>query len=635
MGPFCGIVDIEHGFNRSADIESMVSAFNGGPSNLILKQFNEGAVFAQQNVHVTLESESDPMPLYDKDPDLTIVGDIRIDNRTELFAKLGISRFADTGYSDARLVLAAYQKWGGQCPEHLLGEFCFVIWDGALKQLFCSTDHMGVRNIFYYFDGEKFVFASSQAIIHAANGVSTGFNHNKLVGLIQPAAKHLFRDETWYKNIFPVPSASTLIVNKKGLHKHKYWTPEIGKELSFKSEADFTEAFQEVFFNAVGNRLRSNLPVTALLSGGLDSSAIVSVAAKILEKQGRELDVLSVVLPHDAGSSITDERYFIDQFRSFPNVKINYITAPGQGFFSGLDTLANISNDPNISSRHYLYTAFTERAGQLGSRVILEGLGGELGPTNYGDGVYAELFVKLRWLRLYNELRDRKALTGESALMNLRGAVSPLLPAFLTKYVKGKQPFPLSDICLIQQGLVAQLNDRVDSRELIHYGRPSWDHRVNQLQTLLGKQRKGFINFVQQESELRYPFMDKRLLEFCLALPLDLKVNKGYKRYTVRAGLNGILPPEIQWRNSKTPFSPDYFPRYNRQLPQVREFLNNIAANDPVREIVDIEKVKGWANYMIADTGNNQYLTIIARDKLPASIYLINFLRRFKEYQAI
>jgi len=634
MGPFCGIVNAEQDVIQRENLQLMVSAFNGDPSNLILKQYPEGAVFAQQNVHVTQESEADPLPLYDKDLDLTIVGNIRIDNRTDLFSKLGITRFADTGFSDARLVLAAYKKWGEQCPEHLLGEFCFVLWDRCLKQLFCCTDHMGVRNVFYYFDGKNFLFASSPAIIHAAPGITTGLNHNKLISLAQPRAKLMYRDETWYQNIFQLQAATILILDQKGIRKQKYWTPEIGKELSFKNEADFTEAFQEVFFSAVESRLRSNRQVTALLSGGLDSSSIVSVAAKILEKQNRELNVLSVVLDDPADAAFKDERYFVDQFRSFPNIKIHYITAPGQGFFSGLDSFANITNDPNIISRHYLYTAFADKARQLGSRVILEGSGGEMGPTNYADSAYSELFLKLRWMRLYNELRDRKTVTGESILNGFREIFKPFVPDFLKNAIKGTEAFSPSDTCFLTQNLAESLTGKVNTHDLINYNQSSWDHRVNQWQVLIRKQQKGFGGLFHQDSELRYPMMDKRLLEFCLALPLDWKVNKGYKRYAVRAGLNGILPPEIQWRNSKAHFSPDYNRRYNQQLPQVKDFLNVIAPNDPIREIIDIEKIKSWTNYSIADTGNNAYQTTIARDRLPFSIYVINFLRRFKEYQA-
>lgn len=237
-------------------------------------------------------------------------------------------------------------------------------------------------------------------------------------------------------------------------------------------------------------------------------------------------------------------------------------------------------------------------------------------------------------MRLYNSLQDRKTVTGESILNSFREIFKPFVPDFLINVIKGTEAFSPSDTCFLTQNLAESLTGKVNTHDLINYNQSSWDHRVNQWQVLIRKQQKGFGGLFHQDSELRYPMMDKRLLEFCLALPLDWKVNKGYKRYAVRAGLNGILPPEIQWRNSKAHFSPDYNRRYNQQLPQVKDFLNVIAPNDPIREIIDIEKIKSWTNYSIADTGNNVYQTTIARDRLPFSIYVINFLRRFKEYQA-
>lgn len=634
MGPFCGIVNIDPDFDQRANLDAMTSVFTGELPGAVVKQYHEGAVLAQKSFHTTYESELDQFPLYDEDFKLTIVGDIRLDNRAELFLKLGISRHVQSEYSDARLVLTSYKNWGDHCPQYLLGEFCFAIWDDHTKQLFCCTDHMGSRNIFYYFDRKQFIFASSPAIIQAVKGVNTGINHNKLISLVKPDAKHLFRAESWYKNIFPVPAATTLTYNTGNLHQHKYWTPEIGKELSFKNETDFAESFQEVFYNSVECRLRSNLPVTALLSGGLDSSAVASVAAKILQKQNREFNVLSVVLSDPADGIFKDERYFIDQFRAFPNININYITVPERGFFSGLGDVAGITNDLTLSSRHYLYTAFSETAHQLGSSVILEGACGELGPTSYGEGAYSELFVKLRWMRLYNELHDRKNVTGESIIKNIKTTIKPLLPQFLIDANKEVQTKDKFDTCFIQPQLAEKLISDLDLGELKKYtGKPSWNHRVNQLDLLLRKQKKGFGGLFHHDTELRYPMMDKRLLEFCLALPLDLKVNKGYKRYAIRAGLNNILPPEIQWRNSKTAFSPDYNRRYKQQLPQVKDYLNAIAPDDPVREIIDIDKIKSWTNYSIADTGNSPYHTTIIRDHVPQSIFLINFLRRFKEFK--
>ena len=132
---------------------------------------------------------------------------------------------------------------------------------------------------------------------------------------------------------------------------------------------------------------------------------------------------------------------------------------------------------------------------------------------------------------------------------------------------------------------------------------------------------------------LAYPFYDKRLLEFCLAAPGRLKVRDGYMRYLIRAGLDGILPPEIQWRTTKEPFSPDFHIRYNRQRPEVYKMLCAIQRNDPVREVVDVESLKAMAQHEMAGNSGDTLKDKNSMHMVPYGVYMIQFLRQFDEFQ--
>ena len=136
-----------------------------------------------------------------------------------------------------------------------------------------------------------------------------------------------------------------------------------------------------------------------------------------------------------------------------------------------------------------------------------------------------------------------------------------------------------------------------------------------------------------ESGEYRYPFRDIRVIDFGINAPPEYKMKNGYKRYMVRSGLDGILPKEIQLRMDKKPFSPDYFRRYNAQIGRVKEFLNSIRDNDPVRNVVNVDQLKAWANILVSDNEKNNNNIIIALYHLPQGIYLINFLRRFNEFQ--
>ena len=624
-----GLNETDGSFDLSIMLESL--SYNSTDTHGLWS--NEGVAFGQKTVFNTPESFSETLPFYDPVNKLAIAGDIRIDNRTELCSKINIDPKKYTEQGDSSLVILAYRKWGESLCEHLLGDFAFVLWDGDLKKLICCTDHLATRSFFYFSNGKKFVFASTPNPILALSDVPTVINENKLSTMIFPGAKNLFWGESWFKDVLPLQAATVMTIDNNGIKKRVYWAPDATKELLFKSEAEFTEAFKAVLFKAVGDRMRSRFPVTALLSGGLDSSAIVSVAAKILEGQNRELQVFSSVLPEGADPVLTDERYYIDQFKNFPNVKINYITAPGKGFFSDLDELQTAIYTPNLIGSHYLGRAFATAARHYGSRVLLDGGGGEMGISYHGTGCYAELFRKLQWLSLWHELLCRKKVNGEPPLQTVyNDVIKPLIPREVLKRIRTgysdgtKTHFLQQDVVnLLTQKLHSRKQDIIKS----DLGGVSSFHRVNQANAIRMVQMKAHGKPDLGDVEVGRPLLDKSLLEFCLAAPINFKVKNGYKRYMVRAGLDGLLPPEIQWRTTKGPFSPDYRTRYNTQLPQVRAFLEDIGANDPVRRIVDVEKLKLWTSI----DSNSRIDDKMARDQIPQSIYLIHFLRRFPEYQ--
>ena len=634
MTTFCGVFSID-GCDCSSDLSAMLVLSGNLSENVCGNWSSDGIAFGQITVQNTPESFKETLPLPDANNTVIIAGDIRIDNRSELCKQLGIPSAVGSHCGDAFLVVSAYKKWAESLAEHLKGDFAFVIWDGSRRKLLCCTDHLGSRSIYYFFNGKKFIFASTPNPILVLSEVPKAVNLNKLSTLVFPYAKHLFWSESWFKEVFPMPAATVMTISSEGIRKQKYWEPNAEKELHFKNEDDFEEAFKDVLFKSVGNRMRSSYPITALLSGGLDSSAVVSVAAKILESQNRQLEVFSAILPDDSDPSLADERYYIDQFKSFPNVKINYITAPGKGFFSGLEELQTTIYFPNLISRHYLYTAFADAARQAGSRVILDGGGGEMGISFDGMGGYAELFKKIRWATLLRELKCQKKLTGESLLRGTYGNVlRPLVPAkLLKKVIAGASYLGKQNLHCLQENIEEKLRLQWQPRKKELSGlmqEISSSHRVNLANQIRMAQSKAHGKADLGAVEPRYPLIDREVLEFCLAAPLEFKVKNGYKRYMVRAGLNGLLPPEIQWRNTKGAFSPDYQQRYQAQLPEVRSFLNEISPGDPVRQIVDVEKLKAWTSPTIRPGELPEKIT---RDIIPEGIYLIHFLRRFSEYR--
>lgn len=645
MSAICGIFPAQNNEVLNDDITLMLNSLADYGLDGAASWYDENIIVGQQSLNITPESFCETLPYNNIGSNLTVAADIRLDNRAELFQKLEISSADCSRYGDGQLLLASYQKWGEGCVEHLLGDFAFAVWDKNRRKLFLGRDHLGRKPLYYYADAKRFIFATEPKAILAVPGVDNRVNKNKLGALALPRGELMFSDESWFENIFPLMPATSLTVDiRRNINKRVFWTPEIEKKLPLKREDEILEGFRELMFEVVKDRLRSKFPVTALLSGGLDSSAIVSVAAKVLEKQNKQLHTLSVVLPEENDGVIEDERYFINQFRAFQNVSINYVTAAERGPFDDLEKLVWAVDMPLESSRHYIYTALAEQTRKTGSRVILDGQGGELGPTFHGYGCYAEMFLQFKWIKLLRELRLRKKLSGESIQYNLRAnVIQPIIPEFIyrirhsQKQKRGSVPppnYPLqADFAKSMAARIAQkLNGFNNS-----FDRFSPSHTRNQLQEISNQQiiaSIGISGFVgSKELEFRYPLLDKRLLEFCLGVPCDLNIKNGFQRYLIRAGLDKILPSKIQWRTSKLPFSPDYFRRYKKQISRISDFLHDVQLNDPIRQIIDIEKLKNLAKLSIEDTDNDPSAELAAHQLVPMGMYLIYFLRRFPEFQ--
>jgi asparagine synthase (glutamine-hydrolysing) len=642
MSAIFGMVHMDGQPVRREAIEAMRHALeHRGPEGSAV--WCRGAVaLGHQMMHITPESLHEHLPLHHAKADLTITADARIDNREELFQALGTPHQERPYIPDSGLILRAYEKWQEDCPAHLVGNFAFAIWDGKQQQLFCANDHLGLCPIIYYHCQHHLIFASEAKAILAVPGVPHILNEKKLAALPFLASVFLEAESTFFDGLSILPKATRMTVRAQGIQKHPYWVPSPAIHSPCKTEAAYLEAFREVVGQAVGARLRSAFPVAAQLSGGLDSSAVVAVAAPLLEARGQRLITLSAVLPEDAPATEREERFYIEQFRGWGNLHQVYITDPWRGPFDDLDRLVWGAESPNSHSRHFLYTAFVEAARAQHARVMLDGLGGELGPTFYGDGYLAECLLRGRWLRLLRNLHGLAQREHRSwRQVFKREVLRAILPATVLQRLGDKLRYNLQqwlDQCPLQRAFVtsrvgADIPKLMDAARQL--SKPYANHRLNQCRGMALRRSVHWGAFVGYENvQITSPFLDKRVLEFCLAAPGHLKMRNGFKRYFVRAGLDQILPPAIQWRTTKLPASPDYHLRYNRQRQQALDFLATIAPNDPVRTVVDIDKVRAMAQHHMTGHSDNTPENFAAMHSVPKGLMLIHFLRQFNAYQA-
>jgi len=569
-----------------------------------------------------------------------IAYDGRLDNYHELRDSLG----ADADIPQEKLLLEAYRYWGKCVVERLLGEFSFAIWDSEHEELFCVRDHMGTHGLYYWNDGTQFLCSPDLQALLQHGAVSISLNRNKLaLESILLADVVLGKShETLFQGIFSLAGGMSLSFSSAGLQLNQYWQPNPEARLDIP-DRDIPDALRELLFAAVEARLPDNATPAALLSGGLDSSALVAVAATVLKKRNRRLVALSAVLPSDASHGAIDESAYINQFSCFDNVQRISVTAPDRGPFDQVEQLVMNAGQPNLTSRHYLYTAFAEAAHEHGAVNFLDGCFGELGPTCHGEGFYQGLFWSVRWHLLLRELYLRSRVE-KASLMRTTAShlVRPLLNEGLGKFglamkrhdlkqMTSNTPFNRS---FLNQHIGAQFAGLVDqTNNILSATRGVRERQASHIAVI---QKKAVpFNSVFMNSHLAcssFPFLDKRILEFCLAAPDHLKVRDGYKRSLIRHALDGILPPAIQWRTSKEPFSPDFHIRYNRQRPLIEKQLSAISKGDPVRAIVGVDKLLAMSRHNMSTNRCSTPKDFQAMHMVPRGVYLIAFLRQFPEF---
>ncbi|MBV1767746.1 MAG: hypothetical protein KUA29_05530, partial [Methanobacterium sp.] len=232
-----------------------------------------------QMLHTTPESLHEELPFIEDD--LVITADARIDNREELADELGIDEVETV--SDSYFILKAYDMWGEDCPDKLLGDFAFAIWDKKKEILFCARDHMGVKPFYYYVDEEMFVFGTEIKALFEVEGVPRE-KDEKRIALALMVDDFQERERTFYKEIKSFKAAHYMAMTKDSSKFKRYWKLNPDLEIRMDSDEEYMQEFLKICTEAVKCRLRSpDRKIGVMLSGGLDSSSVTRTAQKIIE----------------------------------------------------------------------------------------------------------------------------------------------------------------------------------------------------------------------------------------------------------------------------------------------------------------------------------------------------------------
>jgi asparagine synthase (glutamine-hydrolysing) len=508
--------------------------------------------------HTTKESRRETQPHISLSG-AVITWDGRLDNRAELISDLRDSLTISS--TDVAIVAAAYEKWGADCLAKLIGDWAVSIWNPVRRSLILGTDPIGTRHLYYSFDNNQVTWSTILEPLVLLAGKTFALNEEYIAGwfAIQFPAAHL----TPYVGIHAVPPSSSVQLWPGGHNVSKYWDFDPGKGIRYRTDAEYEEQFRSVLFTAVRRRLRSDRPVLAELSGGMDSSSIVCMADTVITRGVAETPRLDTISwfddSYDHLEPDTNEFHWITKVeekraRSGHHINLRELRANGVGsqkpFESGFDEdrfAVTPDSNKHLPELFKQYAAYMKSQGHC---VALSGIGGD---EATGGGVptptpeLQNLLARARLVTLSRQLSAWAAKMRKPRLPLFWEAVR----GFFSARVDVPKEMRLAswfDPGFVRRNRAALCG--YPSRMKLFGSLPSFQDHIDKLET-----NRRFVAYCDLHSELlrdlRYPYFDRDFLEFMYAIPREQIVRVGQRRSLMKRSLVGIVPNELLNRRRK------------------------------------------------------------------------------------
>jgi asparagine synthase (glutamine-hydrolysing) len=601
-----GIVKFDGGHPSPHEIHAMVETLHHrGPDAHGVRVIGAAGLGHARLSIIDLQGGAQPMPTQDEKLWITFNGEIfnYLELRQELIGKG--HHFATR--SDTEVILHAYREYGEECVNHFNGQWAFAIWDAERQALFLSRDRIGVRPLFYAQKNSNFIFASEIKAILACPEVEAEID---LYGLDQIFTFwSTVPPRTIFKNIYQLPPGTSMIVDRDGTRQQKYWSIAYQGSDRFEnaSEASVAEELLALLQNATRIRLRSDVPVGAYLSGGIDSTVTTALTHKFAGSRLRSFSISFDDAEFDESSHQTEASAFLGTQHSV--ARCSY-----QDIAEVFPEVVWHAEQPMLRTAPAPMFLLSRLVRESGFKVVMTGEGADemLG----GYDIFKEAKIRRFW--------------GQS----LDSAWRPLLLKRLYPYMENIQrqsPAYLKGFfCVTESDLQSpyfshlprweltskltmfysdEVKAEIPCDEALHamertlpggFGQWKKSNQAEYLETanllpgyILSSQgdRMAMANSV----ELRHPFLDYRLVEFAAKLPARLKMKVLDEKHLLKVAAKGLIPESIR-RRSKQPYrAPDGKSFFATKMP---DYASELLSATAIRQagIFDAVAVQGLVN---------------------------------------
>lgn len=444
--------------------------------------------------------------------------------------------------SDKKLLCLAYRKWGKRCPTHLDADFSFAIYDSDNKSYFCARDPLGIRALYFTKTKEVYSFSSNINDLLKLPGILKKPNLTSMSKMLYQRAVDY--TETMYEGIYRLPPGHIMRITDGQEHIERYWYPE-----NIKIDYSITEEFAakklyELLSRALDKRI-FNLDETAFeLSGGVDSSSVVSLLSQSMTAS--DIDSYSM----DFEGLKCDESAYVNALLDTYSLHHQKIVSGKLDYHRtySLGKLYAMSPNWPITSTFAMVIPMVEKMKYDGKNIIITGQGGDHLFTGTPYVLY-DLLRRFKFIKFYRELRSHTKQWSKIKTYVLKPFLGKKLTVFISKLFRKEENDPF----LHQDRQIENLSQRIGQKN------PVYEYDLDLISsagysTIMDG---NFFHCAEEyfDIEFRHPYFDLQLVEFALSLPPEMKYQKRTIKWILRKSMDGVLPDKIKNRMDKAEFS--------------------------------------------------------------------------------
>jgi len=544
---------------------------------------------------IDLKSGAQPMSTADSKLWITFNGEIF--NYIELKEELTKKGHHFTTKSDTEVILNAYREYGEDCVRHFNGQWSFAIWDIAEKKLFLSRDRAGVRPLFYTQTAESFLFASEIKALFSCPEIRRQLDPQGMDQIFTFWVT--IPPRTIFRNILQLPPGHSLTVKDNCVRVRQYWSVPYAREGEVQdgTEKALSEELLQLLYDATNIRLRSDVPVGAYLSGGLDSTVTTALIRKIA---GNRLRSFSITFEdHEF-----DESSYQREASSYLRTEHSNISCSHADIARVFPEVIRHTEQPVLRTAPVPMFLLSRLVQNSGFKVVLTGEGAD--EVFGGYDIFKEAKIRRFWARnleskwrplllkrMYPYLQDFQRQSASNLKHFFRVASEDLTSPFFSHLPRWELTMRLK--LLFSAELRAEIGNYNAIGELaqgLPQAYPQWPSftQAQYLETdyflagyLLSSQ--GDRMAMAHSVEGRYPFLDYRVVEFAAKLSANLKIKVLNEKYILKQAVKGLVPDSIL-RRTKQPY----------RAPDGRCFFEE-AAPDYVKELLSTGAIRKYGMF--------------------------------------